>query len=239
MRIGVFGRGKLGSAIVSAAEKEADLEVAWVADIGESPSGPVDAALDSSAAGAVAGHLAWAMESRTSMVIATTGWDESVLAPVKADPDRIGVMVSPNFSLSVAFSRRVALALGRFAALDAASSLGIVERHHTAKADAPSGTAKLLAQALAEGCPRYSGWNTGRAEPDKINVASLRIGTEIGYHEIFYEAAQDQMVLSHRALSREMFAKGALVALRWMAGKKGLHSFDEVAADVIDPLFLK
>jgi 4-hydroxy-tetrahydrodipicolinate reductase len=79
----------------------------------------------------------------------------------------------------------------------------------------------------------------GRAEPDRINIASLRIGSEIGYHEVFYEAAQDQMVLSHRALSREMFAKGALVAARWMAGRKGLHAFDEVAAEVIDPLFEK
>jgi len=239
MRIGIFGRGRLGSATLSAAAKERDLEVAWVVDIGESPSGPVDAVLDASASSAVAGHLAWAMETGTNLVIATTGWDDSVLAPVKAEPGRIGVMVSPNFSLSVAFSRRVALAMGRFAALDAGSSLGIVEHHHTAKADAPSGTAKVLAQALVEGCPRYTGWNMGRAEPDKINVASLRIGTEIGYHEIFYEAAQDTMALSHHALSREMFAKGALVALRWMAGKKGLHTFDEVAADIIDPLFAK
>jgi 4-hydroxy-tetrahydrodipicolinate reductase len=239
MRIGIFGRGRLGSAIVSAAAKESGIEVAWVVDLGESPSGPVDAVLDASAADAVAGHLAWAMETGTNIVIAATGWDEAALAPVKADPGRIGVMVSPNFSLSVAFSRRVALALGRFAALDAESSLGIVEHHHTMKADAPSGTAKVLAKALVEGCPRYSGWNMGRAEPDKVNIASLRIGSEIGYHEIFYEAAQDKMVLSHHALSREMFAKGALVALRWMKGKKGLHAFEEVAADVIDPLFAK
>jgi 4-hydroxy-tetrahydrodipicolinate reductase len=239
MRIGIFGRGKLGSAIASAAAREGDLEVAWTVDIGETPSGPVDAAVDSSAAGAVAGHLAWAMETRTNLVIATTGWEDSILAPVRADPGRIGVMVSPNFSLSVAFSRRVALALGRFASLDSTSSLGIVEHHHTAKADAPSGTAKLLAQALVDGCPRYAGWNMGRAEPDKVNIASLRIGSEIGYHEVFYEAAQDQMVLAHRALSREMFAKGALVAARWMAGRKGLHAFDEVAAEVIDPLFEK
>ncbi len=237
MRIGIFGRGRLGAAAIEAASKESDIEVAWTVDLGESPSGPVEAALDCSAAGAVGEHLAWAMESGTNLVIAATGWDKALLDQVKADPGRIGVMISPNFSLSVAFARRVALALGRFAALDAESSLGIVEHHHTGKADAPSGTAALLADALAEGCPRYSGWNMGRAEPDKVNIASLRIGAEIGYHEIFYETAQDQLVLSHRALSRGMFAKGALVALRWMAGKKGLHTFDEVAAQVIDPLF--
>lgn len=237
MRIGIFGRGRLGKAAIDAASKESDIEVAWSVDLGESPSGPVDAVLDCSAAGAVAEHLSWAMESGTNIVIGTTGWDKAVLDPVKAEPDRIGVMISPNFSLSVAFARRVALALGRFAALDAESSLGIVEHHHALKADAPSGTAALLAEALATGCPRYSGWNMGRAEPDKINIASLRIGSEIGYHEVFYETAQDELTLSHRALSRGMFAKGAMAALRWMVGKKGLHTFDEVAADIIDPLF--
>ncbi len=239
MRIGIFGRGKLGRAITALAAKERDMELAWVVDLGEAPSGRVDAVLDASAAGAVGEHLAWAMETGTNLVIAATGWEDSVLAPFKASPGRIGVMVSPNFSLSVAFVRRAALALGRFAALDEASSLGIVEHHHTGKADAPSGTAKLLAGALVQGCPRYSGWNMGSAEPGKVNVASLRIGAEVGYHEIFYETAADRIVLSHKAESRDMFAKGALVALRWMQGRKGLFSFDEVAADVIDPLFQK
>ena len=60
---------------------------------------------------------------------------------------------------------------------------------------------------------------------------------EIGYHEIRYETGADNIVLSHEADSRDLFAKGALVALRWMKGRKGLFGFDDVAADVIDPLF--
>jgi 4-hydroxy-tetrahydrodipicolinate reductase len=237
VRIGIFGRGRLGNAVAALAAKDKALELAWIVDLGEKPSGEVDAALDASAAGAVGGHLSWALETGTALVIAATGWDEAVLAPAKAAPPKIGVMVSPNFSLSVAFMRRAALALGRFAALDPDSALGIVEHHHAAKADAPSGTAKLLAGALAQGCPRYSGWNMGRAEPGKINVASLRIGTEVGYHEIFYETAFDRMLLSHQALSRETFGAGALAALKWMPGRKGLYSFDDLAAELIAPLF--
>lgn len=133
--------------------------------------------------------------------------------------------------------KRAALALGRFAAIEADSSLAIVERHHSAKTDAPSGTAKLLAEALVQGCPRYTGWNQGRAEEGKINIASLRAGTEVGYHEIRLETGADAIVLSHEADSREIFAKGALVALRWIAGRKGLYTFDDLAADLIDPLF--
>ena len=236
MKIGVFGRGRLGSAVASLAEKEG-LELAWIVDKGENPAGKVEAVLDASTASAVGEHIEWALETGTNLVIAATGLDDSILLPLRVPGTRIGAMASPNFSLSVAFMRRAAVALGRFAAIEKGSSLAILERHHAAKTDAPSGTAKLLARALAQGCPRYSGWNMGRAEEDKINVASLRIGAEVGYHELRLETGADTIVLSHEAYSREIFAKGALVALRWICGKKGLFTFDDLAAELIDPLF--
>ena len=236
MKIGVFGKGRLGGAVASLAEKES-LELAWIVDKGEEPTEKVDAVLDASTASAVGEHIEWALETGTDIVIAATGWDDSILLPLRDQGTRIGAMASPNFSLSVAFMRRAAVALGRFAAIEKESSLAIVERHHAAKADAPSGTAKLLAEALAQGCPSYSGWNMGRAEEGKVNIASLRIGAEVGYHEIRLETGSDTIVLSHEAYSREIFAKGALVALRWIYGKKGLFTFDDLAAELIDPLF--
>jgi 4-hydroxy-tetrahydrodipicolinate reductase len=239
MKIGVFGRGKLGNMVVSLASKAGDLELGWFIDLGEEPSGKVDVALDASAGPAVAGHVEWALASGADLVIAATGWDRSVLDTERIRKAGIGILVSPNFSLSVAFMRRVALAMGRFAAIESDSSLAIVERHHAAKADAPSGTAKLLAEALVQGCPRFSGWNQGRAEEGKINIASLRAGMEVGYHEIRLETDSDALVLSHEADSREIFAKGILVALRWIRGREGYFTFDDVAEDVIDPLFVK
>lgn len=237
MKIGIFGRGRLGSAVAALAAKEEDLELAWIVDKGEEPGEKVEAVLDASAAVALPEHIEWALATGTNLVVGATGWEDSILEPLRAAPERIGMMVSPNFSLSVAFMRRAALALGRFAAIEEGSSLAIVERHHDKKLDAPSGTAKLLAGALAEGCPRYTGWNMGAAESGKINVASLRIGAEVGYHEMRLETGADTIVLSHEAFSRDIFAKGALVALRWMRGKKGLYTFDDLAAELIDPLF--
>ena len=79
MRIGIFGRGKLGKAVAALAERESDLEVGWHIDLGEEPGGHVDVALDASAAGAVAGHLGWALEAGTALVVAVTGWDRSIL----------------------------------------------------------------------------------------------------------------------------------------------------------------
>jgi 4-hydroxy-tetrahydrodipicolinate reductase len=133
--------------------------------------------------------------------------------------------------------RRAALAIGRFAELDPGAELSIVERHHRMKIDAPSGTAKLLAAALAEGCPRYSGWSQGRAESGRINIASLRVGAEIGYHEIRYETPAERIVLSHEAMTRRIFAAGAVRALRWIHGKKGRYTFDDLAAELIAPLY--
>jgi 4-hydroxy-tetrahydrodipicolinate reductase len=239
MKIGIFGRGKLGRAVAALAAKEKDLELAWVVDLGEEPSGKVDAVLDASAAAAVPGHLAWALGAGTNFVVAATGLDAATLEALKKASAEIGAMTSPNFSLSVAFMKRAAIAMGRLADLEKGSSLAIVERHHAAKADAPSGTAKHLAEALVQGSSRYSGWNQGSAEEGKINIASLRAGAEVGYHEILLETGADSLVLSHHAYSRDLFAEGALVALRWIVGKKGLFSFDDVAADVIDPLFVK
>jgi len=237
MKIGIFGRGKLGTAVQSLVSREKDLEIAWFIDKGEEPTGPADVALDSSAAEAVGDHVGWALEAGTDLVIAATGWDRSLLDRTRIIDARRGILFSPNFSLSVAFMRRTSLALGRFAALESDSTLAIVERHHSAKADAPSGTAKLLADALVQGCPRYSGWNQGRAEEGKINIASLRAGSEVGYHEIRLETGADSIVLSHKAESREIFAKGVLVALRWIRGRMGLFTLDDLAADMIDPLF--
>jgi 4-hydroxy-tetrahydrodipicolinate reductase len=237
MRIGIFGRGRLGRAVTELAEREGDLELAWCIDKGEEPSGPADAVLDASAAEAVPGHVEWALSTRTDLVIGATGWDQAVLGRLAGGKPGIGIMVSPNFSLGVAFMRRAALALGRLAALDPGADLSIYERHHRAKADAPSGTAKLLARALAEGCPRYSGWALSAAEPGKVSVASLRSGADVGYHELRLEAVAETITLSHQALSRGIFAAGALRALRWIRGRDGLYTFDDLAAELIDPLF--
>ncbi|HUX39155.1 MAG TPA: dihydrodipicolinate reductase C-terminal domain-containing protein [Rectinemataceae bacterium] len=270
MRIGLFGAGRLGQAVMAAAD-EAGHEIVWaLEEAGDPPSVP-DVALDASQASGVAAHVAWARRVGCPLVVGATGWEPSILDGAEAWD--IGVMVSPNFSLGVAFMRRAALALGRFSALvggggtagagsagagatgpavatgpvgpaaslSGGADLAILERHHNKKADAPSGTAKLLAEALAEGNRQgggsFSGWCTGAAQAGKINVASLRAGDEVGYHELRLEAPAETIVFSHDAHSRAVFASGAIRALEWMRGRKGLYSFDDFAATLIDPLF--
>jgi 4-hydroxy-tetrahydrodipicolinate reductase len=235
VHIGIFGRGKLASAVLAAAEGNTSLTVEWALGRGYSPRCPVDVSLDASRADAVREHVEWAIRTGTDLVIGTSGWEIPDLATMIAG--RIGVLVAPNFSLGAALLRRFSLALGRFAATYPEADLGVCEKHHRAKQDAPSGTAKALAAALTEGCPRYKGWGMGPVAPGILSVSSLRTGYDVGYHEVLLDAPSETITLTHQARTRELFARGALEAMRWIRGRKGLYSFDDMAAELIDPLF--
>ena len=234
LRIGLFGRGRLASAIVAAAPA-AGVALAWQAGRGEAPGGSVAVAVDASVAEAVTDHLDWALATGTDLVIGTTGWS---LPDLEARiGGRIGVLTAANFSLSVALMARLATVLGRFAALDPARDPYLFEHHHRLKSDAPSGTAKLLAGALLAGCPRKTEWTLGPAEPHQLSVGVLRAGAEFGLHTVGLDAPAEVLELTHRARSRAPFAEGALAAARWLRGRKGLFTLDDLAREVLNPLF--
>lgn len=231
LRIGIFGRGRLGSAIAA----EAGEALAWQAGRVGAPDRSVDVAIDASAAAAVEGHLAWALETGTDLVIGATGWSLPDLEAHVAG--RIGVLAASNFSVSVALMARFATVLGRFAAQDPTRDPYLVERHHRLKADAPSGTAKTLAAALMRGCPRKTEWTLGAPAPHQLSIGVVRAGAEVGTHTIGLDAPAEVLELTHTARSRAPFAQGALVAARWIHGRKGVFGMDDLASDLLDPLF--
>jgi len=234
MRIGIFGRGRLGSAIAQAAREAEDLDLAWVLGREGAPT-RVDLAIDASAADAVPGHLQWALETGADLVIGTTGWE---IPDLEARcRDRIAVLTAPNFSLAVALMARLSQVLGRFAALDGDLDPYILEHHHNRKADAPSGTARRLAEAVLEGCPRKTEWTLGTPAPHQLSVAVIRAGAEFGSHLVGLDGPAETLHIAHQARSRAVFAQGALRAARWVRGRKGLHTFDACARETLDPLF--
>lgn len=238
MRLGIFGRGRLGAAIASeAADRGGSWRVEWALGRDETPSAPVDVAIDASAAAAVDGHLDWALEQGVPLVVGTTGWRIDDLE--RRVGDRAGVLVAPNFSLGAALLWRFALVLGRFAQQDPSRDPWILEHHHRHKSDAPSGTARLLAEAVLEGCDRKREWALvgGAVEPHQLSVSSIRAGAEFGAHTVGVDAPAEVLEVHHRARSRRAFATGALEGARWIRGRTGLHSFDAVVADLLDPLF--
>lgn len=232
LRIGLFGRGRLGSAIAG----EAQGGLIWQVDQGDSPSGPVDVAIDASVAEAVEAHLAWALDTGTDLVIGATGWTLPDLEARVAG--RIGVLTSSNFSLTVALMARLSTVMGRFAALDPTRDPYLLEHHHRLKADAPSGTAKTLAAAVLAGCPRKTEWTLGTPALHQLNIGVVRAGAEFGTHTVGLDAPAEVLELTHTARSRAPFAQGALAAARWLHGRKGLFTMDDLAADLLDPLFV-
>lgn len=247
--VGLFGTGRLGTAIRQIAEP--GHVVAWARGRGDEPApgslepapgsvdpapepaepplAPVDVAIDVSHPYAVADHLAWAGRTGTPLVIGTTGWDRALL---RSDQLEIPVLVAPNFSLGVALLRGVAQALGGYAASLTSSGttadLAVTEIHHRGKVDSPSGTALSLRQALAQGA--------GRDEND-VPTTSLRLGAVVGQHEMILATGQETIRVQHVAHDRHLFAAGALAAADWLTTRSaGVHTLDDLAADLLGPL---
>jgi len=162
------------------------------------------------------------LSKKIPVVSGTTGWDVTSAAQFAREQE-IPFLHSSNFSLGVAALRRAVSAAAAALAPFREFEPGIVERHHSAKKDAPSGTAKMLASTLEKA--------SGRAG---ISIASLRQGGAPGEHLIFFEGEDETLELVHRARSRAIFAQGAVRAAEWMivSGRSGPLTFDEFFDDL-------
>ena len=239
LHVGVFGRGRLGSAVAAEVGSRAQsTALAWHLTR-ETPSPPQpDVVIECSAAAGVAVHLAWALEHRRPLVIGSTGWSIPDLADQVRG--RIPVLVAPNFSLGMAMLLRLTTVLARFAAADATRDPYIIEHHHARKHDSPSGTAKLLAQAILTGCPRKTGVTVGGpVGPESLSVGVVRAGTTYSSHVVGIDAPGEVIELSHAARSFKPYAEGAVTAAWWLTTGKapGVYGMDDVAKDLLDPLF--
>jgi 4-hydroxy-tetrahydrodipicolinate reductase len=176
-----------------------------------------------------------AANARIVHVIGTTGLKEADEAQIAAAARHAPIVKAGNMSLGVnllvAITRRVA------EALDEDFDIEIVEMHHKAKIDAPSGTAFLLGEAAAAGrdvdlharSVRGRDGVTGARRPGDIGFASLRGGTAAGDHSVIFAGPYERITLSHHAEDRLIFAHGALKAALWAHGKKpGLYSMADV-----------
>lgn len=237
MKIGVFGKGRLGSAIAEVAGGA----LAWQVSREAVPNERVDVAIEASAAPAVPARLDWALATGTPLLIGTTGWAIPDLE--KRVEGRIAVLIAPNFSLTMALYARLSLVLARFAALDEGCDPYLVEHHHARKHDAPSGTAKQLAATLLKGCPRKTEWvipSVGSpVQAHQLNVSSIRAGHTYSSHTVGLDSEGETLELTHAARSARPYAEGAFRAAAWIQGRTGVFTMDAVARDLLDPLFME
>jgi 4-hydroxy-tetrahydrodipicolinate reductase len=240
-RIGLFGKGRLGGAIAVAIARS-DCQLAWQVGREAPPSGPsapVDCAIDATVGDAMEARLAWALEARTPLVAAATGWE--ILDLEQRVGDRIGLLIAPNLSLTVALYTGLARVLARYAALDPTRDPYVVEHHHKGKRDAPSGTARMLARAVLEECPRKERWVIPSADgplaPADLSVSAVRAGYTASSHVVGVDAPGETLEIVHAARDLSPYGEGAVVAARWLAGRTGIHSMEDLAGEVLAPLF--
>jgi 4-hydroxy-tetrahydrodipicolinate reductase len=153
---------------------------------------------------------------------------------------RIGVLIAPNFSLTVALFVRLTRVLGAYAQREVRFDPYLCEHHRADKRDAPSGTAKLLAGALLSACPRKRNWRLadgkGALPPDELSIAVLRAGHTYSAHVVGLDAPEETLELRHEARSAAAFAAGCLHGCEWLRGRKGVFTMDNVAGDILAPL---
>jgi 4-hydroxy-tetrahydrodipicolinate reductase len=220
-RVLIVGHGRMGRLVESLCA-EYGMEVAGT--IGRAAAADperwpeADVAIDFSLAEAVPANLPRLAARGMDVVIGTTGWQAHADA-LKEEAARhpVGVVAAANFALGVnmftALAERAAELFGSHPEFGA----WIHELHHAAKRDAPSGTALTL-----QGAMRGAGYDRA------IDVSSTRAGSIPGTHTIGFDAAAETITLTHTARDRSIFARGALEAARWVAGRRGWFSMRDV-----------
>lgn len=172
----------------------------------------------------------YAKEHHCALVIGTTGHTQEEKDCIYAAAESVPVFYSGNMSLGIAVLCRLAK---QAAQMFPDADVEIVEIHHTSKVDAPSGTAKMLFEAVKQARPQaYSHCGRageGKREKDEIGISSLRMGNVVGIHEVHIATASQTLTLRHEAHDRAMFADGAAEAARFVAGKQaGLYNMEHL-----------
>ena len=230
MKLALIGSGAMGQLVAAQARASGDEigvsltsrdEGRNIDEVAASLRGH-EAAIDFSVGAAVARNAEACARASVALVEGTTGWKEK-----EADVRRLieahdGALVyGANFSIGVnVFYRIVSQAAKLMAGLDQYEAF-IEEEHHSRKRDAPSGTALKLRDLMTEHIQV------------EIPIASIRAGHIPGTHRVGFDSAADQITLTHMARSREGFAAGALMAARWIVGRKGIYEFSSVIDELI------
>jgi 4-hydroxy-tetrahydrodipicolinate reductase len=228
--VAVVGHGRMGRE-VEAVLRERGHEPVIVGKGEAFPAGcPVG--IDFTRAEAVPANVAKALAAGARYVVGTTGWQhglDEVREAVRVAGG--GVVHAANFSLGVNLFYRIVRTAARLLARFPEYDPYVLERHHRAKKDAPSGTAKVLAGLLTEaGGPRARAVEAllGALSPDAFQVASVRAGGIVGDHTVGFDSGGDEILLEHRSRSRRGYAQGAVLAAEWIEGRTGFHSFEDV-----------
>ncbi len=204
-RIGVIGsRGKMGQRVLAMVEHDPEFIIA-------DDLACADVLIDFSSHTGLPDHVKQALSTKTPLVVGTTGHADSAYPLLKEAAKEIPILFSPNFSIGIALCMQAAKLFAPYF-----KTIEIEEVHHTQKKDAPSGAALAFAKAL--NC-------------DPAAVRSTRTGAVIGEHTLIFSNENERIELKHHAFSRDLFARGALQAAKFLLKQPpGLYTFKEVVS---------
>src|SRR6476620_324690 len=212
--------GRMGKAIVDLARTDPGIDIVAQCDLGDSIEPAMrdcDVAIDFSHPDAITEICRAALHCNKPLVSGTTGHSQAQRGTIEEAARALPIVLASNFSVGV----NVLFWLTRKAAERFGDdfSAEIVEAHHKTKKDAPSGTAKTLAELL----------KAARKIESEIPIQSIREGDVVGEHTVIFSGPEERLELTHRAASREIFARGSLRAAKWIMGKPaGLYTMQDV-----------
>ena len=196
----------------------------------------VDVIIDFSSPAALHSELEWAKTRHVPVILATTGYSADDLDYIEKCSSEIAIFKTANFSIGVnllvKLVRKAAEALGE------SFDIEIIEKHHRLKADAPSGTALMLAESANSAFGNTKDYVNGRdsilgKRGGEIGLHAVRGGTVVGEHEVMFAGEDEIITLSHSARSKKVFAAGALNAAKWIIGKPaGKYDMSNVLEDL-------
>jgi len=227
MRIALIGYGKMGRAVEQVATARGHEIVATISRdragaLTRDSLGAADVAIDFTVPPAAVPNAISCIKAGIPVVIGTTGWSEQLSALENEVEQRHGaVLWAPNFSIGVQIFTQLVERVARLAPERRGFAAHLVETHHAAKKDAPSGTAAMLTRVYAD------------ASGSLLPTTSVRVGYVPGRHELVLDAQHEQVRLIHDARDRRVFADGAVTAAEWLArgGRRGVFTLRDVLAD--------
>jgi 4-hydroxy-tetrahydrodipicolinate reductase len=230
VKIALLGYGKMGKLVETIALREG-MQVGPKLDINDNPSGcgiteavmdGVDVAIEFSQPDAVLRNIEAAARIGVHVVVGTTGWaDQHSRVEQIVRDSGIGLVYGANFSLGMNLFFEIISHSARLIGMLPQYDAYLSEEHHRAKKDAPSGTALNLLDLMR---PHLTN--------PALNIASIRAGSIPGTHVIGFDSEADTIILEHRARSRQGFAEGAVLAAKWIAGRKGFYDFRKVFREI-------
>jgi 4-hydroxy-tetrahydrodipicolinate reductase len=175
--------------------------------------------------------LSYSKTHQIPLVLATTGYTTEQEQMIADASQHLPIFRSANFSYGILIMRKLLALAGEY--LNEGFDIELVEAHHNKKADAPSGTAKLLVKSVNDALPLprtvVLAHDQGKRNPHVIGVHAIRAGAIAGDHTVLFASESESIEISHRAFSKDVFAQGALRAAAFIVNKsKGLYSMDDL-----------